>query len=94
MNNSRIRGKRAAKNTIRTIAQFISDELYKHSDQELRSIAKLSSQMSDTNCWWIEYYLKDAIIQLSTSVISNRKTSKITKKHFSHPKIIQSKQIQ
>jgi hypothetical protein len=62
----------AKKRFSKKVADYISKSLLKMSYDELVQIRSEVGWLSASNCWWVEYHLRDILIELLDVDIKNK----------------------
>lgn len=62
----------AKRKTINKIAEILWDNVEKLADKELKKLIKECSILTETNCWFLEYQLKDVVSNLCINQLSSR----------------------
>lgn len=57
----------------RKITDYIFDEANKLSDKELNNLIRRCKRFTQTNCSWLEYQIKDSLIDVANGVLRHRK---------------------
>lgn len=62
-----------ARDFTRNVSDYIFEETNKLSDRELHYLIRRCKSFTDTNCSWLEYQIKDSLIDVAQGVLRSRK---------------------